>query len=231
MEEIDLKELFNIFWEKKIQIIAVVIIFAIIGVIYSSQIKTPIYSSSTSLVLVQSQGDNASSITSSDITLNSKLVSTYSEIIKSTTTVREVISNLGLDLEEEDVKKDIKVTAVDGTEVIKITVSNEDAVVAYKIANEIANVFINRAKAIYKIENVQVLDLAEVAEGPSNINHIKDVAIFMFIGVVISCAYVLLLNMLDNTIKSQEDAEKALKVPVLASIPVYNPEANKGGKM
>lgn len=35
MEELDLKELFQIFWEKKVQIALIVAIFAIIGVIYS----------------------------------------------------------------------------------------------------------------------------------------------------------------------------------------------------
>ena len=85
MEEIDLKELFSIFWEKKIRIIITVLIFAIIGGVYSIELKKPVYTSSTSLVLAQSQGDDSSSITSTDITLNSKLVSTYAEIITSKT--------------------------------------------------------------------------------------------------------------------------------------------------
>lgn len=231
MEEIDLKELLNIFWEKKLQIIFITIIFAIIGSVYSTQIKTPMYSSSTTLVLVKSQQEEgATSITATDISLNSKLVSTYSEIIKSTTIVREVIKNLGINLNEGEVKKNIRVTAVEDAEVIKVTVSNEDPIIAYKIANEIANVFIKRANEIYKINNVHILDVAEINETPSNINNLKDTAIFAFIGIAISCAYILVLNMFDNTIKSQEDIERIIKLPVLALIPEYNPDSSKGGR-
>ena len=230
MEEIDLKQLFSIFWEKKILIIITVLIFATIGGVYSIELKKPVYTSSTSLVLAQSQGDESSSITSTDINLNSKLVSTYAEIITSKTTIRDVISNLGLDLKEDAVKKNIKVTDVEGTEVIKITVTNEDPEIASKIANETANVFINKAKEIYKIDNVQVLDLAEPINTPSNINHTKDIAIFVVVGVIISCAYILIVNMFDNTIKTQEDAEKTLKLSVLASIPEYSSDLAKGGK-
>ena len=51
MEEIDLKELFQIFWNKKVQIVLIVLIFMVIGVIYSVGFVTPMYSSSTTLVL------------------------------------------------------------------------------------------------------------------------------------------------------------------------------------
>lgn len=231
MEEIDLKELFKVFWEKKFYIVLTVIVFAVFGVIYSTKIKTPVYSSAATLVLVQSQGgnDSTSSITASDITLNSKLVSTYSEIIKSNTTIRDVISNLGLEMNESDIRKNIKVTAVEDTEVIKITVSNVDAELASRIANETANVFIQKAKSIYKIDNVQVLDQAETSTKPSNINHVKTIVIFMSIGLVISCGYVFLQNMFDNTVKSANDIEKAIKVPVLASIPTNRSRVGKGG--
>ena len=84
---------------------------------------------------------------------------------------------------------------------------------------------------MYKINNVQVVDEAEISTSPSNINHTKDVVIFAFIGVVVAVMYVLIGNMLDTTIKSAEEVEKEFKVPVLASIPLYNFEpVKKGGK-
>ena len=71
------------------------------------------------------------------------------------------------------------------------------------------------------MENVHVVDEAEVEEEPCNINHTKDVIIFVFIGIVISSMYVLVINMLDTTIKASEDIEKIAGVTVLASIPIY----------
>ena len=235
MEEIDLKELFNIFWSKKLQIILVVFIFMILGGVYSVGLKTPLYSSSTSLVLAmadtsEKSRDGENAITATDITLNSKLVSTYSELIKSKKVLRQVISNLKIDEEADSLRKKIKVSSVQDTEVIKITVTHENPTYAAKIANEITKVFSKEANELYKINNVYIVDEAEIENAPSNINHIKDVILFALIGLVLSAAYVFILNMLDNTIKSTEDIEKGFDIPVLVTIPLIESfENEKGG--
>lgn len=236
MEELDLKELFNIFWRKKIQIILIVLVFALIGAIYTMGFKTPVYSASTTLVLASSgktdlsrQEDNygITTSTATEVTVNSKLVATYSELVKSKNILRQVISNLGIKIEEDELRKNITVSSVKDTELIEITVINENPFYSTKIANEIAKVFTEKVKEIYNIENVQIVDEAEVPSEPSNISHKKDIAIFGVVGLVISIGYVLLLNMLDTTVKTPEDIENGLKLPVLAAIPVYETDLQK----
>lgn len=235
MEELDLKELFNIFWSKKAIIILIVAIFIIIGVIYTMGFTVPMYSSSTTLVLATSGKTETkadTSITATEITVNSKLVSTYSELVKSKNILRQVISNLGIEVDENNLRKNVTVSSVKDTELIEITVKNENPVYSAQIANEIAKVFTEKVQEIYKIDNVQIVDEAEVSIAPSNINHKKDVIIFAFIGLVISVCYVLIANMLDTTVKTAEDIENGFKVPVLASIPIYETDIQKikGGK-
>ena len=233
MEEIDLKELLGLFWSKKTQIILIILIFMLLGVIYTIGFVTPKYSSSTTLVLASNNNQTtANAITATDITVNSKLVSTYSEIVKSKNIIRQVISNLGMKLDEDDLRKNVTVSSVKDTELIEITVTNENPSYSAKIANEIAKVFIAKVKEIYNIENIQIVDEAEVETTPSNINHPKDVMIFTFIGVVVACGYVLIANMLDTTIKTAEEVERIFKMPVIATIPLYSfePAKNKGGK-
>ena len=224
MEELDLKELFDIFWNKRMQIILIVLIFMVIGVIYTIGFVTPIYSSSTSLILASSGnagGDKTNTITTTDLTINSKLVSTYSELVKRKSILREVIDNLQIDANENALKNQVSVNTVKDSDLIEITVKNENPAYASKIANEITKVFAEKVKAIYNIENVQVIDEAEIPNSPSNINHIRDIVMFMLIGLVISIVYVLILNMLDTTVKSAEDIEKLFDtIPVLVSIPV-----------
>ena len=127
MEELDLKELFAIFWNKKVQIILIVLIFMVIGIIYTVGFTSPKYSASTSLVLAGTEnngGTSTNTITATDVTLNTKLVSTYSELVSSKSVVRQVISNLGLsNVSEDSLNKSISVNYVKDTEVIKITVS------------------------------------------------------------------------------------------------------------
>ena len=231
MEELDLKELFQIFWNKKLQIILIVAIFMVIGVIYSIGFVTPMYESYTTLLLVKGEeSEKSDSITTTDLTLNSKLVPTYRELIRSKDVLRQVISSLNIDITEEEIKDHITVTSVEDTELIEISVENKDPANAAKIANEIAKVFTEKVAELYKINNVHVIDEAEIENTPSNINHAKNIVIFAFIGLVISVGYVLIASMLDTTIKTAEDVEKLFKIPVLANIPMNNFENGKGGR-
>ena len=157
---------------------------------------------------------------------------TYSELVKSKNVTRQVISNLGIDETEDELRNSITVSSVKDTELIKISVTDKNATNAYNIANEIAKVFTQKVSEIYNINNVQILDQAEISTTPSNINHAKDVIMFTFVGLFVAIVFVLVANMLDTTIKSSEEVEKLCNVPVIASIPLYSFEiaTNKGGK-
>lgn len=235
MEELDLKELIQIFWEKRIRIILITIIFIVLGIIYTIGFVKPKYQSKTSLLLAtnSSNQSSANGITINDLNINSKLVSTYSDMVKGNKIPREVIKNLGMDLQEDEVRKSISIQARDNADMIDIIVKYDNPVIAQKIANEAAKVFIENVKQYYKIENLYIYDEAEVENEPYNINHKKDVLIFAVIGIVIAFGYVLIANMLDTTIKSVQDIEKIPGVTVLASIPIYDINENKskrGGK-
>ena len=114
MEELDLKEIFNMFWTRIVHIILIVLIFMVIGILYSYLYVTPKYKSTTSLVLTTTADSNTTSvggITSTDINLNNNLVANYTEIITSTTVVRQVIDNLGIDMSEDALKSKISVSS------------------------------------------------------------------------------------------------------------------------
>ena len=202
-DEIDLKQLLELFWNKKVFILAIVLIAVIIGYIYTSFLIKPKYTSSTTLILAQrNSADSTGTITSTDVTLNDKLIDTYKEIATSNSVVRTVVSNLGLSSSKEaEIKKEVNVTAVNGTQILKISVTDSNAEMATKIAN------------------VSIVDEAETTGIPSNINHKKDMLIFLVGGIVVAVALVLLINMLDNSIKSSADIEKTLNLNILAEIP------------
>ena len=228
MEELDLKELFFMFWNKKLEIILITLMFVAVGIGYSYFFVKPEYTSTTSLVLAQSSssgqtGDGA--ISATDLTMNSKLVSTYSELIQRKAILGQVCENLNIpDSNIQELRGKIKVNSAKNTEIIEISVTNKDPNIAAAIANEIAKVFGEKIVEIYNISNVYLLDRAEANAVPSNINHMKDVVIFAFIGLVIAAVYVLIANMLDNTIKTEQDVEATTELLVLSSIPNYDVE-------
>lgn len=238
MEELDLKELFMIFWNRKLEIILITLVMIAIGVIYSYFFIVPQYSATTTLVLVQQSSSSVekngeAAITQADITINSKLVSTYSELVKSKAVLREVVESLGVEgLKEDNIRNNITVQSRKDTEIIEITVKNLDPNLAAQISNKIAEIFSEKVVEIYSISNIYILDRAEPNENPCNINHVKDIVIFAFIGIVISAVFVLVANMLDTTIKTEQDIENSTGLLVLSSIPNYEVETKRrrGGR-
>jgi len=225
MEELDLKEIIGMFWSKRFLIICITAVFFIFGCIYSSFFVTAMYKATTTLVLTSvNTSENSSAeeaITQTDITLNKNLVTTYSVIMKSRTVAKQVINDLKLDMEEKEFIKNISVSAVTDTEVIQVDVVNESAEKATLIANKLAEVFGNEVNRIYGIQNVNVVDAAETPITPYNISFLKDVLVFTFIGFVLALVTAFLIYYFDTTVKSAEEIEKRLNLPILTSVPKY----------
>lgn len=222
MEEINIKELFDFFVSKLRIIIIVTLIVVLLGAMYSLFLKTPVYESMTTLVLTgttQSSGANANAaITSNDINLNSKLVSTYREVIKSKTVLKDVINTLGLDYTVSELSNKVSVSTVSDTEMIKITVESAKPEETAKIANELAEKFGEQIKEIYKIENISIIDRAEVPTEPADSSIAKQVIIYVLIGLVLSFAIVFAMFYFDTTLKDASQVEK-LGLTVLTSVP------------
>ena len=221
-EEIDLKVILDALWSKKVIIIVITIIFAILGIAYSKILVTPKYTATANMILVSngSTAESGTPLTTSDISLNNNLIGTYKEIARSNSVVRTVLENLQItDLSEEALKSMINVTTVTNSQMLYISITDIDPNRAARIANELTKVFSDKIQEIYKLDNISVVDEAEVPTRTSNINTRRTMAIFAVIGLVLSVVMVLLINSLDNTIKTGKDVEKAIKVPVLAELP------------
>ena len=222
MEEIDLKEIFNIFWTKKIVILLVIILFMTVGALYSYLYVKPEYKAYTTLVLTGSNDSNISTvekITQTDISLNNSLVATYSELVRSKTVLRQVIQNLDIEDSEDFLRSKISVSVVKSSQLIQIDVANVDPVKAKIIANELGKVFSAKVAELYNMNNVHVVDEAEEPTRPYNISHLKDVAMFGGVGAVLACGVVFVLNLIDTTIKNKDDIERKIGITVLAQLP------------
>lgn len=222
METIDIKEILDYFKGKISTIILITAVIGIIGCLYGLFIQVPIYKSSSTIVLIS----DSSEMTYNEVSLNKNLVSTYSEIIKSRRILNSVIENLNLDYDYSKLYQNIEVSSVTNTEIIKITVSDEDKKIAKKIADETAEVFAKEIPELYSISNVNILDTAEEAISPANISVVKQSIIFLMIGLVLGLGFVFVLYYFDRTIKTVEQVELKIGLPVLGTVQDFN----KGGK-
>ena len=113
----------------------------------------------------------------------------------------------------------ISVQSKKDTELLEIGVSYANAEIAANIANTLAEVFAEKVKDVYKIENVSVIDFAEISEKPYNITIVKTTILYGLVSLFMACLIVFVKMYFNNTIKTQEEIEKLLGLPVLAVIP------------
>ncbi len=226
MEELDIKELFEILLEKKWFIIIITIICMVLGYVYNTYYTIPMYRSSTTLLLAKTSDESNvmenkltnQAITQTDVTLNEKLVSTYGELAKSSGVINKVINNLNLNISEEEIKNNITVSEVDNTEILKISVSNPDGKKAATIVNELATVFTSKIEELYNINNIKVVDAAIAPNKPYNISPEKYILIGGAIGLILSIFLVIFINMIKNTARTTKQVERSTKISVLATI-------------
>ena len=216
--EIDLREIFEII-RKRIWIVALITVLSIAGSgIISYFILDPIFQTSTTLI-VSKPNDEESMIQYSDVLLSQKLVKTYGEIIKSRSVSRQVIEQLSLDITPEQLKNMIAVSPVRDTEIVQIKVTLTNPVLASDIANKLAEVFMKEIKRIMKVDNVKVIDKAEIPLAPVKPRPKMNMLIAGFLGIMLGLGSVFLLEFLDNTIKTPNDIEKYLDLSVIGTIP------------
>ena len=224
MEELEISDLFNIFIDNLKVIFLTTVLFMVLAVTYTKLIVTPMYESSTKIILVNSKDENKEEITteltSSDIALNQKLVSTYSEIIKSRKVVDRVIKNLGLeDTKYKELSENITVSPVEDSEVINISVKDKNKNIATAVANTLVTEFSKEVKEIYKIENVKQVDKAIPAEEPFNVNLVKNIIIFAAIGFILSYGIAFLVEYFKTTVSTPDEIEKITGATILGIVP------------
>lgn len=219
MDEINLQEFFYNLRKKIPVLIIVTLIGAILGGLDLIFMTKPMYESSTTLILVKSSNESNSTITQTDILLNQKLIGTYSEIIKSRSVAKEVIDSLGINMSVEELISSITVSSKTDTEILKISVKNADNQLAPKIASTLADTFTKKVKEIYDIDNVAIIDEAEVPTKPYNTNGLKVIGMFAFGALFVAVLVIFVVTYFSNTVKDEEELERLLNLRVIAIIP------------
>ena len=219
MEEINIRDFLN-YLKKYVLVIAAVALALVIGVfIYDKSIKKPLYTTYTTIILTKSnEAQTGTTITQNDILLNQKLVETYSKIIKSKLVLEQVISETGVTYTTEELSENVSVEAYENTEMLKISVTDQDPELAANIANSIAQVFSGEIAKIYQINNISVVDVAVTPEEVSNNTLKRDLLIALFIGIFGTIGVVFVVYYFDDTVKLTDNLEEEIGMPVVAKV-------------
>lgn len=224
-EVIDLTEILSAVRQHLLELIFVTLAAALVGFTTSKFLMTPKYDSSA-LMIVNTRQDVNANVTSDQINSATKLVSTYSIIIKSDTVLQQVIDNLGLNLTYAKLNKRVTVAAVDDTQVMKITVQSDSPEWARQVCEQIITVAPDVIKEAVEAGSVKVISNPSLATEPVSPNIMKNTMLAAAVGFVLVIGIIVLQVLLDNKINTEEDVTKYLDMTVLGVIPQYD----QGGK-
>lgn len=219
-DTIDLLEVLNAVRQHLAILILCTLAAAIAGFAVSKFAMTPQYESSA-LMIVNTRQDTTSNVTSDQINSATKLVSTYSIIIKSDTVLQQVINDLGLSLTYGELKDRVTVDAVDDTQVMKITVRSNNPEWAQQVCNKITEVSPDVILEAVEAGSVKVISNASLAATPVSPNTTKNTALGGMIGLVLCLGVIFLQVLLDNKLNNEEDIAKYLDLTVVGVIPEY----------
>ena len=226
-DEMTLEDIFKALKKRWLLIVSVTLMFLMGGSVFVLFFgPVPQYQSSTT-VLVDYRASETEALTQNDINLSQKLVQTYTEIIKSLTILNPVIEEMDLSLTPNELLKKISVSQVNETEIIKISVTDEDPILARDIANTLAQTFSEEISHIMKVDSTSVLDEAVLPTTPLAQNKVTKIAIAGILGMMVSVGLVFLFEYLDRSIKTADETEHLLGVPVLGVIPKSKVEGKK----
>ena len=228
----ELREYFSII-KKRFSIILIITVFSTtVSFIVSFFIIPDVYEAGTTLYAGK-QVDVQAPYVYQDIMVGQTLVKDYREIAKSKAVCQRVKVELGkgnidnknlkevLNLNDQDFSKKITVSLKNDTRIIEIKVTDTDPAVSTIIANKVASVFKEKAAELLKIENIQILDIADVPTSPVKPNKKLNIAMAFFAGLMAGLGIVFLIDYLDNTVKNPDDVTKHTNLVVIGAIPKF----------
>ncbi len=220
VEDISILQLLGILYRRLPLIITGMLLAGILGGVFSYYAMDNVFqATSTIIVSNQAAGSTQDPLTYNDYNLNVKLVDSYSVLSKTNRVLDQVIEALGLPITTKALASKISISAAQNTEIIHISVTDKSPYVAQNIANALTRVFQQEVIEIMKMDNVQIIDEAPLPTVPISPNRPLNITIACVIGLVFAAMIAFLIEFLDRTVKTTEQAEALLEVPVLASIP------------
>lgn len=216
-ETIDLSELFRAIFKYFKLIIVLCILFGVGGFFGTKLLISPTYTASTSIYLTPQISESGSLDYNSQMA-NSKLVTNAVNLLTQNNIMSEVAKNVGLE-SASNVKNVVSVSNESNTEIITISATTTDPKLSKDIANDTVSTFIKTMQKNLNVSNIEVVDKAKLSYVPSGPNAKKNTMMAGAVGLVVGVGYAILRFLFDNRLRTKEEAEKYLSIPVFCEIP------------
>lgn len=188
---------------------------------------TPQYTA-TSMIYILSESTSITSL--ADVQIGDSLAQDFMIIGKSRPVVEKVIKRLDLDASYEAVSKTITFENPTDSHILKISVTNPEPKLAADISNAVAEVTRAQIADVMGTDEPNTLEEAIVPVSPSSPNTMKNTMLGALLGAVLAAGLIIVLYLMDDTIKDEDDVKKYLQMNTLAALPMEKRRKGKSGK-
>lgn len=219
-ETISLQEIFQTLKKRLSLIITLALAALIVGAIITFVVMTPKYEASTQILVNQSQAGDEE-VSAAELQSSRELISTYNVILTSPVILEPVVEETGATSSVGELRSNISVEAEEESQVATVTIEDTEPQQAVTLVNTLAQNFEERIPNIMDVDNVSVLSEAQLADSntPVSPQPLLNLAISLVIGLIVGVGIAFLLDFLDKSIKTEQDIEKELELPILGVVP------------
>ena len=217
--EFDLRELALTLFKRIWIIILCAVILGASALVYTANFVTPKYQSNVTIYVNNNSSIEGNYISSSDLAVALRLVTTYVNIIQSNTVLEKVIAETGLNLSTDQVRGMISAEVVGETEMFRVTVTTPNPQMSADLANAIARIAPDEISEIIEGSSAKIIDYARVPTSRSSPNYASNTVVGALVGAFLAIAVIVLQNALNVRVGSEDDLQKICEIPVLGVIP------------
>ena len=220
--EIDLLALAQAVWKRIWLVLASVVIGSAAAFVLAAFLITPLYQSKSMLYVNNSSisvGSTSFSISTGELSAAQSLVKTYIVIMQSRQTLNAVIEQAGLPYTYDELKEMVSAASVNNTEIFEIVATSPDPEEAELVVNRISDILPDKIADIVEGSSVRVVDYGVVPVYPVSPNVTQFALVGFLLGGVVSIGLIILLELLNNAIRSEDYLIQTYNLPVLAVVP------------
>ena len=228
MRIITLKDLWNILIQHLAVILAVTVLATGAFVAFDKFTFVPEYESTATLYILRDDNTIGENRSSDDFSLALKVVKDCDHLLKSHSVLDEVIKQRGLKISYEDLRKKVTTSNPSETRILEVTVRHESPYTAKQIVDTICDVGTLKIEDAMGFQQVNLYEYGILEKEPCNETGITTYLVVAMITAVLAYSVFLLIFLLDDRIRTEEDIERYLGLSILGEIP--NTSDAKGRK-
>ena len=225
--EISIADLFLSLRRHIVIILIVTLLFGLGSFAVTRFFITPSYTASAKMIAISNTDRTSGTYTSAEHNAAVALVNTTAEIIKTSSILNEASERLrqqGLDYPVNTLQKMISISPENETEVFRLIVTGTKQKDVALIANTIAEVANERISVITEAGGTKMLEDATMPKSHSSPNVTRNTILGALVGFVLIVLVVILRDLYDNKIWTEEDLTSHFNYPVLGMIPQLSGE-------